>query len=681
MISIKRLTESLNPEQRAAATHGAGPLLIVAGAGSGKTRVITTRIARLIATKEAKAEHILAVTFTNKAAREMRERVAQLTTPKAAEAVTISTFHSFCLQILRKDIEHLGYRRNFSIATEGDKRAMVRRVLDDMDGVKETFKPETILEAITSAKNSGGLESRAKDDVVRQKYDKYLPSFYEAYQSALRASNALDFDDFIGLTLSLWKEHPEALARARDQYRFVMVDEFQDTNRAQYELIHTLATPRNNLCVVGDDDQSIYAWRGAEPGIMRDLERDFAGLKVVKLEQNYRSTPNILNAANAVIARNTGRREKKLWSAAPAGRPIDLIITGDDEHEAKTALEWLKLIRSKSGAQFRDFAILYRSNTQSRPIEMALRQGEVPYQVVGGQDFYERAEIKDIVSYLKLLANPRDEASFLRIVNMPRRGIGDATLEKIHTKCLEHRMPFGKAMAAVLNDASVPKETERGLRALLNCLAHHRKRLRERSGTVSEIVTDLIDTIGYRAELLRTSKTTGQFETRWNNIEAILGAIVAYEAEDFAPTLTGFLDKAALVRDEPRSTTDDGKRNEVTLMTMHSAKGLEFPFVFIMGLEDGQLPHQKSVDYGDIEEERRLFYVGITRAQRHLTLFQALSRARGDKERMTQPSRFLTEIPPELINQRTAAAPEMVQERVDPNADIPKKRPKRKRTA
>lgn len=671
MKSIEQLTKTLNPEQRAAAIHVKGPLLIVAGAGSGKTRVITTRIAHLIAAKAAMPEQILAVTFTNKAAREMRDRVAQLTSPSAAKAVTVSTFHSFCLNVLRRDIDRIGYRKNFSIATEGDKRAMVRRMLDDMDGVRDRFKPDTILEAITTIKNGGAtaeeLEPNVKDAEARIKYTKFMPAFYTEYQSALRAANALDFDDFVDLTLALWRECPEALQAARDRYRFIMVDEFQDTNRAQYKLVRTLADPENNLCVVGDDDQSIYAWRGADPAIMQSLDRALPGMKIVKLEQNYRSTPNILNAANAVIANNTHRRDKKLWSEGDAGRPIDFIITGDDEHEAQVVLECIKSIRSKTDASWNDFAILYRSNTQSRPIEIALRQGQAPYTVVGGQEFYDRAEVRDIVAYLKLLANPRDEASFLRIANMPRRGVGHATLEKIHAKCLSDKMPFGKAMAAVLDDPSVSKDSAAGIRSLLGCLAHFRKKLRSGEAGLTATVTGLVDAISYREELLRTSKTPGQFESRWANIEAIYGAIRRYEVDEFAPTLTGFLDQASLIRDEPRDLDKVDELDRVTLMTLHSAKGLEFPFVFIMGLEDGLLPHQKSIDLGDIEEERRLFYVGITRAQRHLTLFQALSRARGDKERMTAPSRFLKEIPEHLLRQRTAATREMVQDRVAPN--------------
>jgi len=674
---VSALLRSLNQPQRQAVEHTDGPILVLAGAGSGKTRVITTRVAYLIATGKARPEEILAVTFTNKAANEMRERVAAITGKKAAKAIVISTFHSFCLRILREHITHLGYRRDFTISSESDKRTLLRRLLDDMDGVKERFKPEMFIEAIGTLKNNGQEPDEASqkepETETEKKYQQWLPSIYGAYQSALRAANALDFDDLLGLTLKLWRDHPEVLEAAQQRFRYVMVDEFQDTNQVQYQLVRSLVDKHQNLCVVGDDDQSIYAWRGADPRNILELDRDFPKLRVIKLEQNYRSTQTVLDAANGVIQHNRWRREKKLWSDNGAGRPIDWIVCGDEEHEAKMAASWLRLIQSKTGAACSDFAVLYRSNTQSRAIEIAFRNAGIPYVVIGGQEFFERAEVRDIVSYLKVIANPRDETAFLRIANVPRRGIGDVTLHKVHDCCIRDGLPFGKALAKVVEEGGASSEAAKGIRSLLALLAEHRKRFHAGQEPLSRIAHDLVDAIGYRDELLRSSKTPGQFETRWNNVEAIFQAIDSYENEDETPSLGRFLDQTSLVRDEDRRSKNERRDTGTTLMTMHSAKGLEFPFVFVIGMEEGILPHEKSMRDDAIEEERRLFYVAITRAKRHLTVFECLSRNRFGKERMSATSRFLSEIPENLVKRNIAAARDMVEARVAPPKPKPKK--------
>ncbi|HOF39956.1 MAG TPA: UvrD-helicase domain-containing protein, partial [Candidatus Hydrogenedentes bacterium] len=426
----------LNPAQREAVTHTEGPVLILAGAGSGKTRVITQRIAHILARGIAQPGEILAVTFTNKAAGEMRERVAALTGAQAARDLVISTFHSFCLRVLRAEITHLGYRKDFTISSEGDARTMVRRLLDNLDGVRETFDPDSFLEQIGWVKNSGLFEVPENqpegDTDTARKYATWLPAVFEKYQSALRAANTLDFDDLLLLTLRLWREHPRILARYQKRLRYVMVDEYQDTNPLQYELLRLLASAHRNLCVVGDDDQSIYGWRGADIQNILSFEKDYPDARIVTLEQNYRSTQTILSAANAVIANNRARREKRLWSELGAGRPLDWFVTADEEHEAKMIVSWIQHIRDRTRAKYTDFAVLYRSNLQSRPIEIAMRQAKIPYVVVGGQDFFERTEVKDIIAYLRAVVNPRDEAAFLRIANMPRRGIGDATLHQVH---------------------------------------------------------------------------------------------------------------------------------------------------------------------------------------------------------------------------------------------------------
>lgn len=682
MDTIRTLVDSLNPQQREAVLQTDGPLLVLAGAGSGKTRVVTTRIAYLIATGKARPGQILAMTFTNKAADEMRHRVGQLVGKKAAKAILISTFHSFCLKVLRDRISHLGYRKDFTISSDGDRRTLLRRLLDNMDGVKETFKPELFLESIGSIKNSGEEYVEApepkEESETQKKYRTWLPGVYDAYQSALRAANTLDFDDLLMLCLKLWRDHPAVLAEARERFRYVMVDEFQDTNRVQYQLVRLLVAEHRNLCVVGDDDQSIYAWRGADPRNILELEGDFPDLRVVKLEQNYRSTRNILDAANGVIANNTSRREKKLWSRHEQGRPIDWIVCGDEEHEAKMVVSWMKLILSKTDARWRDFAILYRSNTQSRPFEIAFRHERIPYVVVGGQEFYERAEVKDVVSYLKVLANPRDEAAFLRVINMPRRGIGDGTLHKVHEHCIREHVPFGKALAAVVKEGAVGKETAQGIGSFLSLMSEYRDRFKDRREPMSVVAEALMEQVGYRDELIRTSKTPGHADARWNNVEAVFGALKAYEDEAEAPSLMDFLDQSSLVGDDRRSKSER-REAAVTLMTVHSAKGLEYPFVFIVGAEEGIMPHDKSVRDGSIEEERRLFYVAVTRAMRHLTIFECCSRVRFGREKMAETSRFLKEIPEALVKRNVLAAREMVEARVNPPKPPPKKKA-RKRT-
>ncbi len=678
----------LNPPQREAVLHTEGPVLVLAGAGSGKTRVITRRIAHLIAKRCAKPSEILAVTFTNKAAEEMRARVGDLVGTATAREIMLTTFHSFCMRVLRAHITNLGYRKDFTICGEGDTRSIMRRILGDIEGPKETFSPQILQAEISLHKNTRYHEELSPDpktakDEIESKYRTWLPKVYERYQSALRAANTVDFDDLLVLTTTLWREHPAILARFQKHYRYVMVDEYQDTNNVQYEILRALVEPHRNLCVVGDDDQSIYGWRGADFRKILDFERDFPKAKVITLDQNYRSTETILNAANAVIANNRQRRAKRLWSDRGAGRPIAHVVTGHEEHEATAAVDWLQHIQGKAGARFEDFALLYRSNLQSRPLEIAFRQAGIPYVVIGGQEFFERAEVKDIVAYLKIVANPRDEAAFLRVINMPRRGIGDTSLHQIHALCVEHRLPLRDAMRFALQNGIVQGSAASGIGEFLNLISEFRKRFRERSGAMTAIVSDLIERIGYRAELARTCKSGPQFEQRWENVQAVINAVESYEKSRPQATLMEFLDENALSSDEDRRSKETRREKAVTLMTIHSAKGLEFPFVFIMGCEEGLLPHAKTVrddPTGDaIEEERRLFYVALTRGQRHVSLFEALSRNQYGRERMTETSRFLKEIPEDLLHRRVLAARDMVEEKTAPPKpkSKPRKRPKR----
>ncbi|HNR34007.1 MAG TPA: UvrD-helicase domain-containing protein [Candidatus Hydrogenedentes bacterium] len=677
---IETFLDDLNPAQREAVLHTEGPLLVLAGAGSGKTRVITRRIAHIVARKLAKPSHILAVTFTNKAAEEMRDRVGELVGAKTAQDIMLTTFHAFCVRVLRAHIHRIGYRKDFSICGEGDARTLVRRILGDLDGVRETFSPQRLQSAISLHKNGCDrpppfpVDDKIPAD-TEAKYRAWLPEFIGRYQSALRAANSLDFDDLLALTLELWRKEPDLLAKFQQHYRYVLVDEYQDTNRIQYDLLRAIAEPRRNLCVVGDDDQSIYGWRGAEPAHILAFDRDYPDARVITLDQNYRSTETILSAANAVIANNAERRAKNLWSTLGAGRPIEWIVAGDEEHEARAIMQWLTHIQKKTDAACGDFAVLYRSNLQSRPIEMALRQAGIPYVVVGGQEFFERAEVKDILAYLKLAANPRNETAFLRVVNVPRRGIGDAALHRIHDLCGNGSLSIWDASLQAVRRGLVEKNAAAGLESFHRIIETFRKRFRQPDAPLRAIAEDLLDAIAYRAEIGRTSRTPQQFEQRWGNAEAVLRAIEIHEQSAKAPSLAGFLDENALDGDDDRQSREKRREDAVTLMTIHSAKGLEFPFVFIAGCEEGLIPHDRSLRENGIEEERRLFYVALTRAKRHVTVFEALARNRFGRICMTKTSRFLGEIPSELVRRRVLAAREMVESAMTPM----KTKPRRKR--
>ncbi len=506
-----KYVDGLNPQQMEAVLQTEGPVLVLAGAGSGKTRVITRRIAHILELGLAQPGQILAVTFTNKAAEEMRERVGELTGKAAAKDIVISTFHSFCLRVLRTHIEKIGYRRSFTIAGEGDARTLLRRIAGEL-GEPDGFSPATFQSAISLSKNEDSPLDEAPPKPVRnateEKYAKHMSTVYSAYQSALRAANSLDFDDLMLLTLKLWREHPPVLERFRKHFRYVMVDEYQDTNRVQYQLVRALVDGHRNLCVVGDDDQSIYAWRGADVRNILEFERDFPEVKVVTLDQNYRSTSTILEAANSVIRNNTQRREKNLWSNLGQGRALDWFTVVDEEAEAAEAVKWLKHIQARTGAKYRDFALLYRSNLQSKPLEIALRQAGIPYVVYGGQEFFERAEVKDIIAYLKVVANPRDESSLLRVINVPRRGIGDATLHKAHDICREEKISLGEAFNEILKRGLAAPSVERGIHDFLQVLSTHRKHFKEGAGSLRERVENLIKDIDYHGELQRKNSAS-----------------------------------------------------------------------------------------------------------------------------------------------------------------------------
>ncbi|KIE43004.1 ATP-dependent helicase [Geobacter anodireducens] len=641
---------TLNPPQREAVDCTEGPLLVLAGAGSGKTRVITCRIGHLVLHRKVAPESILAVTFTNKAAGEMKERVRELVGRGRTKGMIVSTFHSLGVRILRRDIERLGYKRNFGIYTTSDQLGLVRQALREVSDDGRKVDTEGILWRISGWKNRlippDRVQPRLNDP------DELLAAtIYPRYQRLLMACNAIDFDDIIMLTVRLLQEQPEVLDHWQERFRYIMVDEYQDTNASQYLFVSLLAKKYRNLCVVGDDDQSIYGWRGADVGNILAFEKDYPGCRVVKLEQNYRSTGTILEAANHVIRNNSVRTEKRLWTDAGEGRPIDLVIAQDDEEEATQVVERLQMERYRHNLSFGDFAILYRTNSQSRAFEEQLRFEDIPYVLVGGMQFYERKEVKDALSYLKVIDNPRDEQSLLRIVNFPRRGIGDGTVLKINQWSLEHDCPLLEAFGRVEEIEGVTGAVREKVLAFHRLVEESVRDFRH-AGNLPGRVKGLFDRLGLEEELYRTIEDPATARRKVENVAEVINSLASFEERIPGATLSGFLEKVSLM-DEDRFAGKDKKehgRDAVTLMSLHSSKGLEFPCVFLVGFEEEILPHKRTVEEGmPIDEERRLCYVGITRARRHLTITRCLNRKKYGKLQERQPSRFLEEIPGRLL--------------------------------
>jgi DNA helicase-2/ATP-dependent DNA helicase PcrA len=650
---------SLNKEQLAAVRHTEGPLLLLAGAGSGKTRVITCRIACLLRERGVPAEQILAVTFTNKAAREMKERVEELVGRKSARGMGISTFHSLCVRILKEDIERLGYKKNFSIYGAADQSRLVRDLIQGHETQGRKFDADRVLWLISDAKNR--LVSPEQFTVRHQDEYEYLAAeIYPRYQKSLKAFNAIDFDDIIMLTVRLFREHKDVLAKYQERFRYLMVDEYQDTNAAQYLLLRFLAEKHRNLCVVGDDDQSIYGWRGADLGNILGFERDFPGTKVIKLEQNYRSTGNILAAANAVIKNNRQRKEKALWTADEAGPPIDYLCCADEEDEARMVVERIHAARFRENLAYRDFAILYRTNVQSRAFEEQLRYENIPYVLIGGQQFFDRKEVKDTVAYFKVLVNSRDEVNLLRILNFPRRGIGETTADRLIRASAEQGRPLWEVLR---NPDGVDELGEKALAAIAEfvaLLSGYRERFR-RTRHLAGLGREFLATLGIEDELYRNADDPAKARRRVENVAEVVNAMASYEEREAEPTLAGFLEKVSLLdRDDPGRGSKEAKlaQDAVILMSLHSSKGLEFPHVFLVGMEEEYLPHKKSVGEAvDVDEERRLCYVGITRARRSLTLLGAARRKKYGKLLPREPSRFLQEIPREVLRELAGEPP------------------------
>ncbi|MFQ5664887.1 MAG: UvrD-helicase domain-containing protein [Candidatus Binatia bacterium] len=627
----------LNPQQRAAVLYTDGPLLVLAGAGSGKTRVLTHRIAHLVLEHGVKPDQICAVTFTNRAAREMRERTARLF--ETGGRVCLTTFHSFCARVLRRHAERIGRQNDFVIYDDHDQRTLIRQIAAALQLAEDAYPPARLLAALDRAKN----ESRLPEDLSAAAADsvsRTIAEVYARYQAALTANNAFDFGDLLLAAVDLFQRHPTVLATYQNQVRYLMVDEYQDTNRAQYELVRMLAAVHRNVCVVGDEDQSIYHWRGADLRNILDFEKDFPDARVLRLEQNYRSTKTILAAAGGVIQHNSLRKGKMLWTANDAGKPIIGHAAIDERAEARYVVERLKgLIASGSAAG--DIAVFYRTNAQSRALEEELVRAGVGYSIVGSTRFYDRKEVRDLLAYLRVIANPQDSVSLLRIINVPPRGIGQTTLAVVERTAAERDLPLARVVAAAERLDLTP-----AARARLADFDHLWTRLRAVPvGSVAAVVRAVLAETGYRERLLASG--TPEADARVENIDELLAVSEEFDATTDDPSLATFLEQVALVAEVD---TYAASRDRVTLMTLHNSKGLEFPVVFITGLEDGLFPHERSLNHAhSLEEERRLCYVGFTRARERLYLVYALHRHLFGRPQQRPPSRFLAEIPEALL--------------------------------
>lgn len=641
-MSEKSILAGLNPQQKKAVETTEGPLLVVAGAGSGKTSVLTRRIAYLVEENQIAPWNILAITFTNKAANEMREREQKLLGP-AAQNIWMLTFHALCVRVLRRDADKIGYSHNFSIADSAEQLTLVKHIEKDLNINPKMYDPRGILSAISNGKNDL-LDPKAFAASASSPFDKMAAKVYEEYQRRLRRDQIMDFDDLIMQTLVLFKKDPETFHYYQNKFRYILVDEYQDTNQAQYELCHALAAQYKNICVVGDADQSIYGWRGANMENIMNFESDYKkdGVKTVKLEQNYRSTGHILSAANSVIKNNQNRKAKNLWTDQGEGTKVTYYQAQSGDDEAHYIISKIKEEVEAKKRTYKDFAILYRTNAQSRTVEEAFVKSNIPYQIVGGHKFYDRKEIKDIMAYLKLVANPADTMSMNRIINVPKRGIGAATVDKLLAFADENHYNALDAMDHVaespINTRTAKKLSDFGTK-LRDAIAY--AQTHGVTGLTEKILSDFEYTDALRAE------NTIEAETRLENLDEFLSVTKRFDDhyepdEDESNPLSDFLAEVSLLSDQDDLDEDD---NQVTLMTLHAAKGLEFPVVFLVGMEDGLFPLQRAMmDDNELEEERRLAYVGITRAKKELYLTNAYSRMMYGRMQNNPPSRFLDEI-------------------------------------
>ncbi len=638
-LDLETLKNELNPEQYRAVTTVNGAILIIAGAGSGKTRVITFRIAHMLDLGIPQSQ-ILALTFTNKAAKEMADRVKELTQRKL-QNLTVSTFHAFGVRVLRADIDKLGYRENFSIYDETDRTALIKECGRELKFTPDALDIYKIGQLFSNIK-TGRKNWQTENDMYRELYD--------CYQEGLKLYNAVDFDDLIVLPIKLFRENPDVLARYKERFKYIMVDEFQDTSHQQYELMHLLAD--ENVAVVGDDDQSIYSWRGADYQNIINFEKDFK-VTEIRLEQNYRSTGTILDAANGVISHNTNRKDKKLWSGKGEGKPIEIYMPENETDEANFIAESIQGIAMEEKKTYDDFGVLIRANTQSRYIEEAFLQANIPYTMSGGTSFFERKEIKDIISYLRVIANHDDDINLLRIINVPRRGIGRAAIQVINDEAEKLGSTLWTAIQSLVQteESEANENLKEDLQDFVNLIESNRQKLLSGRG-LSKKVREMVEEINYKDYLITEySKSEKAVRFKLKNIELLLEMMERWEIDpdNTNPSLFNYLNRITLMsRDNGDDENDKGK---VNLMTIHASKGLEFPVVFIAGTEEGLIPHQRSVDEndGNVEEERRLFYVAITRAREKLLISSCQKRRKMQAIVECEPSRFLDEIPQNLV--------------------------------
>lgn len=638
-------TKGLNDKQKEAVLHTEGPLLILAGAGSGKTRVLTHRIAHLVENKGIKPWSILAITFTNKAAREMKERIANLIPPDAVNEMWVSTFHAMCVRILRRYGDRLGYSRYFTIYDTADQKALIKEALKAVDISEKNFPVGTVMGAISSKKNQLETPELAMVNAGSDYREKQIAKVYAYYQKKLKENNSMDFDDLLVNTYLLFKDHVDVLDYYQNKFQYILVDEYQDTNGAQYKLVEMLAQKNQNLCVVGDDDQSIYGWRGADISNILGFEKDFKNATVIKLEQNYRSTKNILDAANSVVAHNKGRKVKSLWTESGEGENISIIPTVNEYKEAETIASCIIKAIEDGERDYKDFAILYRTNAQSRVLEEKLITGSIPYRLLGGVRFYERKEIKDLVSYLKVICNTKDDIAIKRIINVPKRGIGAASINAITEYAERNNMDFLEA-AKLCKEMSIlgagPSQKVLAFTALIEDLQEIAS-----ENDVQALLEAILDRTEYRNYIRVSEGETA--DDRLANIDELVSKTIHYMESTEDPSLGEFLEEVALVADVDNY---DENSNSVVLMTLHSAKGLEFPVVFMPGVEEGLFPSYMSLTEGDdkLEEERRLCYVGITRAREKLYILYADQRTMFGRTQYSSPSRFINELPREVTN-------------------------------
>lgn len=640
-----RLLSGLNPEQQEAVKTTDGPLLIMAGAGSGKTRVLTHRVAYLMVEKGINPYNILAITFTNKAAREMKDRIGKIM-GGVAEEVWISTFHSMCVRILRRDIDRIGINRNFTILDPTDQQSVIKGILKDKNIDPKKFEPRAILGTISSAKNEL-VTPEEYSKLVGGYYEQVVSDVYEEYQRRLRKNQALDFDDLIMMTIHLFQRVPESLEYYQRKFQYIHVDEYQDTNKAQYMLVKMLASRFQNICVVGDSDQSIYRWRGADIANILSFEKDYPRAKVIMLEQNYRSTKRILHAANEVIKNNANRKPKKLWTENVEGQKISYYRADSEQSEAQFVAGKIKEMVDSGERKLSDIAILYRTNAQSRVMEEVLLKSNIDYHIVGGIKFYDRKEIKDILAYLRLVANPDDDISLQRVINVPKRGIGSTSFDKIARYAADNDISIYTALKEIDFIGLSPKIAKAAYEfyELIKNYTQMQDYL-----SITELVDEILDKSGYR-EMLQAEKSL-EAQSRLENIDEFLSVTKNFEEGSEDKSLVAFLTDLALVADIDRLDEKEEDNNDaIVLMTLHSAKGLEFPVVFLIGLEEGVFPHSRSLmEEAEMEEERRLAYVGITRAEQDLFITNAAMRTLFGRTNMNPVSRFINEIPEDLLD-------------------------------